>query len=44
MVLFEDLYTRIYRSLIGWFNFFEVRPWSIDFVRDLMDRMKWIHN
>lgn len=30
---FEALYEKRYRSLIVWFNAFDVRPWGIDLLK-----------
>ena len=39
---FEALYGRRCRSPIGWFDTFEVRPWGIDLLRELLDKVKCI--
>ncbi|XP_060183110.1 uncharacterized protein LOC132613070 [Lycium barbarum] len=35
-------FVRRYRSPIGWFNAFKVRPWGTDWLRDSMDKVKLI--
>ena len=42
MAPFEALYGRRYRSPIGWFDAFEVRPWGTDLLRDSLERVKSI--
>ncbi|XP_059294440.1 uncharacterized protein LOC132047409 [Lycium ferocissimum] len=36
------LYDRTCRSLLGWFNAFEVRPWGTDSLRECLDMVKLI--
>lgn len=36
MASFEALY----RSLIGWFDAFEVRPWGTNMLKDLMEKVR----
>ncbi|XP_059292207.1 uncharacterized protein LOC132045644 [Lycium ferocissimum] len=42
MAPFESLYGRRCRSLIGWFDAFEVRPWGTDLLRNSSDKVKLI--
>ena len=42
MAPFEALYGRRYRSPIGWFDAFEVRPWGTDLLRESLDNVKCI--
>ena len=42
MAPFEVLYGMRYRSPIGWFDEFEVRPWGIDLLRESLDKVKLI--
>ena len=42
MAPFEALYGRRYRSPIGWFDAFEVRPWGTDLLRESLDKVKCI--
>ena len=42
MAPFEALYGRRCRSLIGWFDAFEVRPWGTDLLRESLDKVKSI--
>ena len=42
MAPFEALYGRRCRSPIGWFDAFEVRPWSTDLLRESLDKVKCI--
>lgn len=42
MAQFEAFCGRKYTSLVGWFDSFDVRSWSIDLLRYFMDRVKLI--
>ena len=42
MVPFESLYRGRYRSPIGWFDAFEVRPWGNDLLRESLDKVTFI--
>ena len=42
MVPFEELYGRRYRSPIGWFDAFKVRPWGTDLLRESLEKVKFI--
>ena len=42
MAPFEALYGRRYRSPIGLFDAFEVRPWGTDLLRESLDKVKCI--
>ncbi|XP_069145653.1 uncharacterized protein [Solanum lycopersicum] len=42
MAPFEAFYGRRCRSLIGWFDAFEVRPWGTDILRESLDKVKFI--
>lgn len=42
MASFKALYGRRCRSLIGWFDAFEVRPWVTDLLRESLDKVKFI--
>ncbi|XP_059285579.1 uncharacterized protein LOC132039045 [Lycium ferocissimum] len=42
MAPFEALYGRRYRSPIGWFDAFEVRPWSTDLLIESLEKVKLI--
>ncbi|XP_059313238.1 uncharacterized protein LOC132064309 [Lycium ferocissimum] len=42
MALFEALYGRRYRSPIGLFNAFAVRPWGTDLLRESLEKVKVI--
>ena len=39
---FEALYGRRCRSLIGWFDAFEVKPWGTDLLRESLDKVELI--
>ena len=39
---FEAQYARTYRSPIGWFDAFEVRPWGTDILRESLNKVKFI--
>ncbi|XP_069146071.1 uncharacterized protein [Solanum lycopersicum] len=41
MAPFEALYGRRCRSPIGWFDAFEVRPWSTNLLRESLDKVKF---
>ncbi|XP_069143365.1 uncharacterized protein [Solanum lycopersicum] len=36
---FEALYGRRFRSPIGWFDAFEVRPWGTDLLRESLEKL-----
>ena len=42
MAPFEALYGKRYRSPIGWFDTFEVRPWGTDLMRESLEKVKFI--
>ena len=42
MALFEAMYGRRFRSPLGWFDAFEVRPWGTNLLRDSLDKVKFI--
>ena len=42
MAPFEALYGRRFRSPIGWFDAFDVRPWGTDLLRESLDKVKLI--
>ena len=42
MTPFEALYGRTYRSPIGCFDAFEVRPWGTDLLRESLEKVKFI--
>ena len=44
MAPFEALYGRRCRFPIGWFDAFEVRPWSTDLLRESLDKVKLIQD
>ena len=41
MAPFEALYGRRCKSPIGWFDAFEVRPWSTDLLRESLYKLKF---
>ena len=42
MTAFEALFQRKCRSLIDWFDAFEVRPWGTYLLRESLDKVKFI--
>ncbi|XP_060195005.1 uncharacterized protein LOC132624208 [Lycium barbarum] len=42
MAPFEALYGRRYRSSVGWFDAFKVRPWGTDILRELLEKVEVI--
>ncbi|WMV08847.1 hypothetical protein MTR67_002232, partial [Solanum verrucosum] len=42
MAPFEALFGRKFKSPIGWFDSFEVRPWGTDLLRESLEKVKFI--
>lgn len=40
---YEAIYRMRYKSLIGWFNAFEVRPWITNLLKKSLEKMKFIY-